>query len=180
MTKEQRWDFIVSQLSSNTDFDYREQVGTHFNTTQTLSDFKTRSCWTVVSYIWLWVLIITSCAVIAVDIFTAVNLLAFNQWASEVQPKIPFEVGKWIFASCIIVSFVILGFEWVRAIGVIKRGSIAESYLDPLAVILQSIRVDKDGHGYKRFLVFAELTKNKKGIDYVALFVYFQFKGEQI
>ena len=91
---------------------------------------------------------------------------------------ISFEISKWIFASCIILSFILLGFEWFRAIGVIRRGSVAESYLDPLAVILQSIRVDKNGHGYKRFLVFVELTKSRKGIDYVAIFVYFQFKGD--
>lgn len=126
---------------------------------------------------WLWVLIITSIAVYVVDIFTAVNLLAFDQFAG-VEPAIPFDISKWIFATCIILSFIFLGFEWFRAIGVIRRGSVAESYLDPLAVIVQSIRVDKNGHGYKRFLVFAELTKNKKGIVYAALFVYFQFKGE--
>ena len=112
-----------------------------------------------------------------VDIFTAVNLLAFDQFAG-VQPEIPFYISKWIFATCIILSFIFLGFEWFRAVGVIRRGSVAESYLDPLAVIVQSIRIDKNGHGYKRFLVFAELTKNKKGIDYAALFVYFQFKGK--
>ncbi|EON68191.1 hypothetical protein W97_07340 [Coniosporium apollinis CBS 100218] len=58
-----------------------------------------------------------------------------------------------------------------------KAGGVAESYLDPLAVVLQSIRPGKDGRGWRRFLVFAELTKSKKGVDYVALFVYFQFKG---
>ena len=30
---------------------------------------------------------------------------------------------------------------------------------------------------WRRFLVFAELTQSKKGVDYVALFSYFQFQG---
>lgn len=36
----------------------------------------------------------------------------------------------------------------------------------------------KTGRGWKRFLVFAELTKSKKGAEYVALFTYFSFEGE--
>lgn len=58
-----------------------------------------------------------------------------------------------------------------------KSGSVAASYLDPLAVRIQSIRMGKTGRGWKRFLVFAELTKSKKGAEYVALFTYFSFEG---
>ena len=39
---------------------------------------------------------------------------------------------------------------------------------------MQSIR---DGNGWRRFLVFAALTKSRKGADYVALFSYFEFRG---
>lgn len=112
-------------------------------------------------------------AVYAADTFTAVNLLAFDKWSSEIQPAIAIKYSKWIFATCIIISWILCAFEWVRAIRVIRRGGIAESYMDPLAVTLQSMRPQ----GFKRFLVFAELTKSKKGVDYIALFVYFQFKG---
>jgi Fungal potassium channel len=58
-----------------------------------------------------------------------------------------------------------------------KRGGVAQSYLDPLAVRVQSVRMGKEGRGWKRFLVFAELTKGKKGADYVALFTYYSFEG---
>lgn len=105
------------------------------------------------------------------------NLLVFDRWSSQIDPTIPFRISKWIFAACILFSWVLCFYEWIRAIRVIRRRNVAESYLDPLAVTLQSIRVDKNGRGWKRFLVFAELTKSKKGADYVALFVYFQFKG---
>ena len=46
--------------------------------------------------------------------------------------------------------------------------------MDPLAVKVQSMRW---GSGWKRFLVFAELTKSKKKATWIALFVYFQRKG---
>ncbi|KAF2452818.1 hypothetical protein BDY21DRAFT_152172 [Lineolata rhizophorae] len=144
-----------------------------------LKDFKSSSCVTIFSYIWLWILVFVTIAIYAVDTFIAVNLLAFDRWSSQVQPAIPFEVSKWIFSVCILLSWVIAGFDWIRAIRVIRRGSVAETYLDPLAVVLQSIRPGRDnqGGGWRRFLVFAELTKSKKGTDYIALFVYFQFKG---
>jgi len=125
------------------------------------------------SYLWLWILAIISIAVFAADIFTAVNLLVLDKWSSQIQPTIPFEYSKWIFAVCILISFILYAYSWQRAIRIIRRGGVAESYMDPLAVSLQSMRP----RGWKRFLVFAELTKSKKGADYVALFVYFQFKS---
>lgn len=124
----------------------------------------------------VWVFGLISLAVYGVDTFTAVNLLAFSRWASQIQPTIPFQVSRWIFAACIIASFVLLGFRWIHTIRVIRSGSIAESYLDPLAVRVQSMRIGR-GRGYRRFLVFAELTKSKKGADYVALFAYFSFEA---
>lgn len=145
----QRWDFI------------------------TLSDFKATSAWTSVAYIWLWFMAIVAVAVYALDTFTAVNLLAFNKWSSSVQPKLSFQYSKWIFAACILLSWVLAIYEWTRAIRTIRRGGVAQSFLDPLAVNLQSMR----SQGWRRFLVFTELTKSKKGADYVALFVYFSFKG---
>ncbi|KAF2680932.1 hypothetical protein K458DRAFT_310754 [Lentithecium fluviatile CBS 122367] len=156
VTEEQKWDFI------------------------TLSDFKSRSCLTPLSYVWLWILVLVSGAVYAADAFTAVNLLAFNKWSSQVQPKVPFDVAKWIFAVTIILSYVFLVYRWIRALRVIRSGGIAECYLEPLAAIWQSMRVTKQGQGWRRFLVFAELTKSSKGVDYIALFVYFQFKGALI
>ncbi|KAF2870230.1 hypothetical protein BDV95DRAFT_496866 [Massariosphaeria phaeospora] len=156
VTEEQKWDYIVSA---------------------TLSDFKSTSCLTPLSYAWLWILVLISGAVYAADAFTAVNLLAFDKWSSEVKPKVPFDVAKWIFAITIILSYVFLIYRWVMALRVIRSGSVAACYLEPLAAIWQSMRLTKEGQGWRRFLVFAELTTSRKGVDYVALFSYFQFKG---
>lgn len=153
VTEEQKWDFI------------------------NLSDFKSSSCLAPFSYVWLWILVVISCAVYAADAFTAVNLLAFNKWSSQVKPKVPFEVAKWIFAITIIISYVFLLYRWIMALRVMKTGSVVECYLEPLAAILQSMRITSSGRGWRRFLVFAELTKSKKGANYIALFVYFQFKS---
>ena len=139
----------------------------------TLSDFRATSFWTGVAYAWLWFMAIVAVAVYALDTFTAVNLLVFDKWSGQIQPKVPFVYSKWIFAVCILLSWALCFYEWLRAIRVIRRGGVAESYMDPLAVTLQSMRPQ----GWRRFLVFTELTKSKKGADYVAFFVYFAFKG---
>jgi hypothetical protein len=124
---------------------------------------------------WLWFLVFVAIAVYAADTFTAVKLLGFNEWSGQVKPSIPFAISKWIFAVCILLSWTILIFEWIRALRVISRGSVADDYLDELAVKLQSMRF---GTGWRRFLVFAELTKTKKKVTWIALFVYFQRKGK--
>lgn len=124
--------------------------------------------------------LVISIAVYAVDSFTAVELIAFSHWAGEIEPSIPFTVSRWIFAVCIILSIVLLVYRWIRAVRAMRTGGVAESYLDPLAVRIQSIRMGKRGRGWKRFLVFAELTKSKKGAEYVALFAYFSFECESI
>ncbi|KAF7131413.1 hypothetical protein CNMCM5793_004584 [Aspergillus hiratsukae] len=142
-----------------------------------LDDFKSESCLTPFSYFLVYVFLLISIAVYAVDTFTAVNLLAFSRWAGSIEPAIPFTVSRWIFAVCIIISFVLLCLRWLHAIRAMRSGSIARSYLDPLAARVQSIRMGKRGRGWRRFLVFAELTKSKKGAEYVALFAYFSFES---
>lgn len=141
-----------------------------------LGDFKSSSCWAPFSYVILYISILISFAVYGVDTFTAVNLLAFSRWASQIKPEIPFHISKWIFAGCILFSFVLLIFRWIRAVRVIRSGGIGQSYLDPIAVRVQSTRMGK-GRGWRRFLVFADLTKSKKGADYIALFAYFSFES---
>lgn len=140
-----------------------------------LPDFKSKGCGPGFAYGYLWFQLFLSIAVYGVDSFTAVNLLVFNRWSSQIEPGIPFDVSKWIFAICIILSFLNLAYEGIRAIRVMRRGNVAECFLDSLAVRWESIRVGS-GQGWRRFLVFAELTKSKKGAEYIALFTYFSFQ----
>lgn len=116
-------------------------------------------------------------AVYAVDLFTATNLLFFNKWSGQVKPVISFKIARWLFAACILLSLVLLVYRWIRALRVIKSGVVAASYLDPLAVRIQSIRPGARGRGFRRFLVFGALTEGRKGAEYIALFTYFSFEG---
>ncbi|KAI2636723.1 hypothetical protein GGS21DRAFT_44756 [Xylaria nigripes] len=143
-----------------------------------LQDFKPSSVFTYIAYGYLYFSILLSLAVYGVDIFTAINLLAFNHWSSSIEPTqlLTFQQSKWIFAGAILASLVNLMFEHFRAWRVMKRGSVAECYLDNLGVRLESIRIGS-GQGWRRFLVFAELTKSRKGAEYVALFSYFSLQS---
>jgi len=152
-------------------------IRTTTNNTQSLGDFKSTNCLSIFAYVYLLGSLLVSIAVYGVDTFTAVNLLAHDKWAGKIEPKIDPLITKWVFSVCIILSWVNLGYEYLRAMRVMKRGSVVESYLDSLAVRIQCIRWTKQGRGWRRFLVFAELTKNKKGAEYVALFTYFSFQG---
>ncbi len=148
---------------------------THF---QSLNDFKSTSFFTPLAYMFLWFSLFISLAVYAVDIFTAYQLLAYNKWSSQIEPDkfiIPFDVSKWIFTGCIILSFVNLAYEYLRAITIMRRGSVAECFLDSLAARIESTRLGS-GRGWKRFLVFASLTDSKKGAEYIALFTFFSFQ----
>ncbi|KOS23123.1 putative vacuolar membrane protein [Escovopsis weberi] len=141
-----------------------------------LDDFKSKGCGTGFAYGFLWCSLLLSVSVYVVDTFTAVQLLAFNRWSSQIEPAIGFSVSKWIFSICIILSFANLAFEGIRAYRVVRRSNIAECYLDSMAVRWESIRLGS-GQGWKRFLVFTELTKSKKGAHYIALFTYFNFQA---
>ncbi|KAL8915727.1 MAG: hypothetical protein Q9172_006716 [Xanthocarpia lactea] len=142
-----------------------------------LGDFRSTSCYSILSYGILYLFIFISVAVYAVDLFTAANLLFFNRWSGQVKPVISFKIARWLFAACILLSLVLLVYRWIRALRVIKSGVVAASYLDPLAVRIQSIRPGARGRGFRRFLVFGALTEGRKGAEYIALFTYFSFEA---
>ena len=141
----------------------------------TLSDFTSSSFLTPLSYGILYISLVISVGVYVVDIFTCSQLLLFDKWSGKIEPAVPLYISRWVFTGCILL--VLLVYRWWKAIRAIKTGSITRSYLDPLAVRLQSVRMGARGRGWRRFLVFAELTKSKKGVEYVALFTYFSFEA---
>jgi Fungal potassium channel len=141
-----------------------------------LSDFRSASCIPPFSYGILFISFIFSIGAYVIDVFTAAQLMMFDRWSGKIQPFLDIKYSRWIFLGCIIASWLFLVYRFWKARRAFKSGGIAQSYLDPLAVRLQSARVG-NGRGWRRFLVFAEMTKGKKGADYVALFTYFSFEA---
>ncbi|RPB20564.1 hypothetical protein L211DRAFT_858695 [Terfezia boudieri ATCC MYA-4762] len=145
-----------------------------------LADFHSHSFWAGFAYVTIYFGILISLCAYAADIYTAASLLIFNKWSSKLQPAVEFSISKWIFAGCIILSFALLAVEWAISVKILKGHGVAEIYLNSNAQRWSCIfggRGRKEDTGWKRFLVFARLTKSKSGVDYVALFTFFSFKG---
>lgn len=140
-----------------------------------LNDFKSTSCFAPLAYGYLWFMLIISVAVYGADTFTAVSLITNQQQRINPTPLIDKTITKWIFVICIILSIVNLAYEHFRAHRIMRRGNVAACFLDNLAARLECMRVGQ-GQGWKRFLVFTEIAKSKKGGEIIALFTYFQFQ----
>ncbi|PWW77920.1 hypothetical protein C7212DRAFT_63764, partial [Tuber magnatum] len=144
-----------------------------------LKDFSPNSFFTRTAYVWVYLSVLIAFLCVAADTYTAITLLVFNRWSSQIRPIIPFDVAKIIFALCIGLSYALYVVDWWHAAGVINRGGVADAYMDSIALRWHSIRggAGKEDPGWKRFLVFARLTEKRGRRDYVALFTYFSFKG---
>ncbi|PUU82590.1 hypothetical protein B9Z19DRAFT_1120486 [Tuber borchii] len=128
--------------------------------------------------VWVYLSVLIAVLCIIADTYTAIILLIFNRWSSQIKPIIPFNVAKIIFAVCVGLSYTLYVIEWWHVARVIFRGGVADAYMDSIALRWHSIRGGrgKEDTGWKRFLVFAKLTEKRGRRDYVAPFRYFSFK----
>ena len=136
-----------------------------------MKQFRTVSFKYVTSYFFMYISIIIALAVFASDIYTAVVLLAFDRWSSEIDPAVPIHISRWIFAGCIILSTVLIAIEFIIAIRVAREQNISRTYTNEIARKFYSIK------GYNYFCLFGKITKSRNKKEYLALFVYFALKG---
>lgn len=150
---------------------WARQVGQSSFDLVDMTQFHSTSFRIIISYIFMYVQIIITLAVYASDIYTAIMLLAFDRWASSISPYVPFHISRWLFGGCILFSFVLLIYDYIQAYRVWKRYNICLTYTNPICRTIYSIK------GFNYFCLFAKITKSKEFTDYVALFVFFTFKG---
>lgn len=136
-----------------------------------MTQFRTVSFKYITSYILMYISILIAMAVFASDIYTAVILLAYDRWSSEINPAVPINISRWIFAGCIILSTILIIFEFMIAIRVSREKNISRTYTNQIARKLYSIK------GYNYFCLFGKITKSRNKKEYLALFVYFSLKG---
>lgn len=116
-------------------------------------------------------MILIQVAMFVSDIYTAVVLLAFDRWSTSIKPFVPFRISRWLFGGCIILSVVLWIYDFIMAWRTMRTRNISLNYTTPIARNCYSIR------DYSYFCLFAKITKSKSKREYVALFVYFTFKG---
>ncbi|KAF8962169.1 hypothetical protein BGZ46_001214 [Entomortierella lignicola] len=159
----------------------REKVQDHKFDFINVDDFVDNSCWRQFRYMLVFVAIMRGILVYCSDIFTAVNLLANSNPNSFIDPKdglntglgfnLPFTVYKYLFAACIVVSFLLLALEIKRARVIIKSRDISYAFTSQIASRYYTVR------SYPHYCFFAQINNSKKTVDEVAFFCFFTFRN---
>lgn len=119
----------------------------------------------------MWIGIGFSLAAFGSDLYTAIVLLAYNRWASIVEPVVPFFVSRWLFAGCIFFSILLLLIDLAIAMRIIRRRNISMAYTNTLARNYHSIK------NYNHFCLFVRISKSRPFKESMAFFVFFAYHG---
>lgn len=110
-----------------------------FDVLQVKAFYNTRP-WTILSYIWIWVLLLLKLAILGGDTYTCISLLAFNRWSSLEYTVYEYKIAKWIFAGCILFRIALLIYQILWAIHVFRTRNIALAYLNNYSRMMYAIR----------------------------------------
>jgi hypothetical protein len=159
----------------------REVVQDHKFDFINVDDFIDNSCWRQFTYTLVFAAIIRGILVYCSDIFTAANLLANSNENSfvpksgvqlELFGKLPFDVYKYLFSGCILLSFLLLGLEIRRARNIVKSRDISYAFTSMIASRYYTVR------SYPHFCFFAQINNSRKMVDEVAFFCFFTFRSK--
>ncbi|KAG1234337.1 hypothetical protein G6F68_004039 [Rhizopus microsporus] len=144
----------------------REIVSDHKFEHIDLQDFHDSSCLTRFKHFLVFFGVIKSFATYIADVWTAVSLLIIGQ--TTVAPAIPTDVSKWIFFACIMISFLLLLWDLIKARRILIMEDISYNFTCDITNTYLSIK------DYRCFCLFQSI---QKGIDSYAFFVYSKLKG---
>lgn len=95
---------------------------------------------TVMSYLWVWILLILKLAILGSDTYTCISILVFKRWGTQSYEVYDYKVAKWIFTGCIGFRFILLAWQLAWAIHVYRTRNIALAYLNNYAKIMYAVR----------------------------------------
>lgn len=95
---------------------------------------------TVLSYVWLQILLLCMFAILAADAYTCVNILVFNRWSTSDYHVYEYKVARWIFTGCILFRALLMLYHLAWGIYTYKTKNIALAYLNNVAKTLYSLR----------------------------------------
>ncbi|KAI9033869.1 hypothetical protein CLU79DRAFT_692580 [Phycomyces nitens] len=156
----------------------REHVADHKFDFVDVDEFHDSGCWMAFKFILLYFSIAVSTLVYCAELWTAGILLIYDasiidcsQIMPTFYPLIRFEISKWIYVGCIILSFLLLAWESIKAKKIIKSRNISYAATNVMASRFYSMK------SYSHFCLFQTIHASRKLTDYVAFFVFFTLKG---
>ncbi|CAI5760376.1 unnamed protein product [Candida verbasci] len=105
-----------------------------------LSDFHNYKCSTICWYLYMWIVLFLSIALLATDIYSCLNILVFHRWANDSYTPYAYSIAKWIFTGCIIFQFCLIIYHFIWAIHIYRTKNIALVYLNSIAKRFYSIK----------------------------------------
>lgn len=133
-----------------------------------VGDFHNIKFGTVMSYIWVWMILLMKLAVLGSDTYTCVCILVFKRWSTDNYQVFDYKVAKWVFTGCIGFRFLLLAWQIGWAIHIYRTRNIALAYLNNYSRLMYAIRsydyqclfhdVEKTGNlPWATFMVYNEL-----------------------
>ncbi|KAI5907023.1 hypothetical protein K4G61_g683 [Candida parapsilosis] len=105
-----------------------------------VDDFYNHNCSTMCWYFYMWILVFLAIILLAIDIYSCLNILVFHKWATDDYRPYAYSIAKWIFTGCIIFQFVLLIYCWIWAIHIYRTKNIAMVYLNSICKKIYSIK----------------------------------------
>ncbi|KAK3808974.1 MAG: hypothetical protein J3R72DRAFT_464306 [Linnemannia gamsii] len=167
-------------MSSSTDWK-RQKVQDHKFDFIDVEDYLDNTFWRKLKYSLVFAVVIKGILIYCADLWTAVNLLVSGTWSNSLGVEhnqisfkninISFEIYKWIFAACIVLSFILLAWDMKKAVAIITSRDISYAFTSMIAYRYYAIK------SYAHFCLFEKIHNSKKQIDEIAFFCFFTFRG---
>lgn len=119
----------------------------------------------------IWGLTTLKSIMIVSDIYTCIKLLAFNVWSNNyVEPYVPFNISKWLFSICILISLFLMVIDVLEGYQIYKTKKISLCYINNWSRTILSLR------SYAIFCLFDKITPS--GFQQRLTFLtYFELKN---
>lgn len=94
-----------------------------------------------------------------------------QRWSLSTPPKIPFNISKWIFVGCIILSFLLLAWDTWKARAAVRTRDVSLGVTNVMAYRYYSAR------SFSKFCLFRKINSSRKRNDMWAFYVFYTLKG---
>ncbi|KAG0272004.1 hypothetical protein BGZ95_000124, partial [Linnemannia exigua] len=135
-----------------------------------IADFHSNSIWIRLRYMWVWIMFFKTILILCGDVWTCTILIISGAWTSEIQPALEISIARWIFAGCILLSFLLLAIDFRKALRVIRSEDI--SYAVSNSIVSGFYCLQK----FDYFCFIEKIRNSSKLHDKLCFFVFFQLK----